>query len=54
MANDFYLDADDRRLAEWDTELEMEVDYLDELLINEDIQLPVLVLDGVAYYDDGF
>jgi hypothetical protein len=46
----YYNDADDRPLAEIDED--METEYLDgHLFINEDIQLPLFVVNGVPYFD---
>jgi hypothetical protein len=46
----YYQDADDRPLS--DIEDDMDIDYLDgEILINEDIKLPIFVVNGVPYYD---
>ncbi len=45
----YYQDADDRRLVDIDDEDELP--YLeDHLYINEDIELPLFILNGVAYY----
>lgn len=47
---EFYNDADDRYLAEF--EEEQETAYIEShIWLNDDIQLPVLVLYGVPYYD---
>jgi hypothetical protein len=46
----YYNDADDRTLVELDEE--MEIEYLNgELLLNEDIKLPIFIINGVPYYD---
>lgn len=43
---DYYRDDDDRFLVD------IEEDYLEgEILINEDIKLPVFVINGVPFYD---
>lgn len=44
-----YIDADDRYIAEF--EEEQETLYIENhLFLNEDIQLPLFVIDGVPYY----
>ena len=50
MENMYYRDSDDRPLAELEEGLELEY-FEGSLLINEDIQLPIFVVNGVPYYD---
>ncbi len=46
---DYYVDADDRLLTEFYED--QETAYLEgHMFINEDIELPLLVVNGVAYY----
>lgn len=50
MSEHYYRDSDDRPLVE--LEEDMELAWLEgELLINEDIQLPIFVVNGVPYFD---
>lgn len=50
MVDVYYNDADDRPLVEHEDD--MEIAYLENtLFINEDIILPVLIVNGVPYYD---
>lgn len=51
MEDSYIYEQDDRPLSDLITD-EVEIGFLEgELLINEDIKLPVFVVNGVPYYD---